>query len=97
LDDVLTSSGEGLGYPFDLDKLRFYERCLKAEKRVEKLVERCIDAWNRVAIAYDLHEVLKRLYKMVYGSWDVMGKRFAEVKKGSLAAAADKIFDGSNR
>jgi hypothetical protein len=33
---------------------------------------------------------------MVYGSWDVMGKRFAEVKKGSLVAA-DKIFDGSNR
>ncbi len=45
LDDVLTSSGEGLGYPFDLSKLRFYERCLKAEKRVEQLVERCI---NRV-------------------------------------------------
>ena len=35
-------------------------------------------------------------YKMVYGSWDEMGKRFAEAKKGSLAAA-DKIFDGSNR
>jgi hypothetical protein len=66
LDDVLTSSGEGLGYPFDLSKLRFYERCLKAEKRVGKLVERCIKAWNRVAIAYDVHEVLKRLHKSSY-------------------------------
>jgi hypothetical protein len=66
LDDVLTSSGEGLGYPFDLSKLRFYERCLKAEKRVEKLVERCINAWNRVAIAYDVHGVLKRLHKSSY-------------------------------
>ncbi len=27
---------------------------------------------------------------------DVIGKRFAEVKKGSLAAA-EKIFDGPNR
>ncbi|HJH25760.1 MAG TPA: hypothetical protein C5S37_03080 [Methanophagales archaeon] len=34
--------------------------------------------------------------KTVYGSWDVMGKRFAEVKKESLAAA-EKIFDGFNR
>ncbi len=67
LDEVLTSSGEGLGYPFDLSKLRFYERCLKAEKRVEKLVESCIKAWNRVAIAYDVHDVLKRLHKSSYG------------------------------
>jgi hypothetical protein len=66
LDDVLISSGEGLGYPFDLDKLRFYERCMEAEKRVEKLVERCINAWNRVAIAYDVHGVLKRLHKSSY-------------------------------
>lgn len=66
LDDVLTSSGEGLGYPFDLDKLRFYERCLKAEKHVEKLVVRCINTWNRVAIAYDAHRVLKRLHKSSY-------------------------------
>ena len=66
LDDALTSSGEGLGYPFDLGKLRFYERCLKAEKRVEKLVERCMNAWNRVAIAYDVHGVLKRLHKSSY-------------------------------
>lgn len=66
LDDALTSSGEGLGYPFDLGKLQFYERCLKAEKRVEKLVERCINAWNRVAIAYDVHGVLKRLHKSSY-------------------------------
>lgn len=66
LDDALTASGEGLGYPFDLGKLRFYERCLKAEKRVEKLVERCMNAWNRVAIAYDVHEVLKRLHKSSY-------------------------------
>ena len=66
LNDVLTSSGEGLGYPFDLSKLRFYERCLKAEKRVEQLVERCINAWNRVAIAYDVHGVLKRLHKSNY-------------------------------
>lgn len=29
----------------------------------------------------------------MYGSWDMMGKKLAEVKKGSLAAA-DKIFDG---
>lgn len=67
LDDVLTSSGEGLGYPFDLSKLRFYERCLKAEKHIGKLVERCIKAWNRVAIAYDVHNVLKRLHKSSYG------------------------------
>jgi hypothetical protein len=32
----------------------------------------------------------------VYRSWDVMGKRFDEVKKESLAAA-EKILDGSNR
>ena len=63
LDDVLISSGEGLGYPFDLGKLRFYELCLKAEKRVEKLVERCINAWNRIASAYDVHRILKRLHK----------------------------------
>ena len=34
--------------------------------------------------------------KTGYGSWDVMGKRLAEVKKESLAAA-EKILDGSNR
>lgn len=66
LDDVLTSFGEGLGYPFDLSKLRFYERCLKAEKHVEQLVERCIKAWNRVAIVYDVHNVLKGLHKSSY-------------------------------
>ena len=39
LDDVLTSSGEGLGYPFDFREPLFYERCLKAEKCVEQLVK----------------------------------------------------------
>ena len=34
--------------------------------------------------------------KTVYDSWEMMGKRFAEVKKESLAAA-EKILDGSNR
>jgi hypothetical protein len=74
LDDVLTSSGEGLGYPFDLSKLRFYERCLKAEKSVEQLVERCIKAWNRVAIAYDVRNVLKRLHNPIY-----MLAKYAEI------------------
>jgi hypothetical protein len=39
---------------------------------------------------------IEEYVKMVYGSWNVMGKMFAGVKKGYLAAA-DKIFDGSNR
>jgi len=53
LDDVSTSSGEGLGYPFDLGKLRFYERCLKAEpsytlaKYAEILQER--EVWFKKA------------------------------------------------
>ena len=34
--------------------------------------------------------------KTVYDSWEMMGKRFAEVKKESLAAA-EKILEGSNR
>jgi hypothetical protein len=34
--------------------------------------------------------------KTLYGSWDMMEKRLAEVKKESLAVA-EKILDGSNR
>jgi hypothetical protein len=145
---VLTSSGEGLGYPFDLSKLRFYERCLKAEKSVEQLVERCIKEWllapnvevqtpkgervirlertnngveqdfrsirrhgrrlkgnkdveglvqkEGVGLLLLLNMEIEGYVKTVYGSWDKMGKRFAEVKKESLAAA-EKILDGSNR
>ena len=66
LDGVLSSSGEGLGYPFDLSKLRFYERCLDAEKRVDKLVKRCIKAWKRVGVAYEVYNVLKRLHELGY-------------------------------
>ena len=66
LDGVLSSSGEGLGYPFDLSKLRFYERCLEAEKRVDKLVGRCIKAWKRVGITYEVCNVLKRLHESSY-------------------------------
>jgi len=34
--------------------------------------------------------------KMVYGSWEKMGKRFAEVKRESLVAA-ERLLDGPNR
>jgi len=43
-----------------------------------------------------LNQEIDGYVKTVYGSGGVMGKRFAEVKKGSLAVA-EKIFDGSNR
>ena len=88
LDDVLSSSGEGLGYPFDLSKLRFYERCLEAEKRVDKLVERCIKAWKRVGVAYDVCNVLRRLHESSYRLDDyarILQEREVWFKKARLA------------
>ena len=67
---------------------KYYERCLKSEKHVEQLVERCINAWNRVAIAYDVHGVLKRLHKSSYRLAkyaEILQEREVWFKKARLA------------
>lgn len=43
LDYVLNYKGEGLGYPFELEALCFYEKCLEIEKPVHDLVMRCAE------------------------------------------------------
>ena len=64
---------------------------LKGNKDVENLVQK-----EGVGLLLLLNMEVDEYVKTVYGSWEMMGKRFAKVKKESLAAA-EKIFDGSNR
>jgi hypothetical protein len=41
LEYVLKYKGEGLGYPFELQDLCFYEKCLLIEKPIQMLVTKC--------------------------------------------------------
>ncbi|MCK4733048.1 MAG: hypothetical protein KAT65_11380, partial [Methanophagales archaeon] len=79
------------GVEQDFRSIRRHGRRLKGNKDVEDLVQK-----EGVGLLLLLNMEVDGYVKTVYGSWDVRGKMFAEVKKESLAAA-EKIFDGSNR
>lgn len=79
------------GVEQDFRSIRRHGRRLKGNKDVEGLVQK-----EGVGLLLLLNMGIDEYVKTVYGSWDKMGKRFAEVKKESLAAA-EKILDGSNR
>lgn len=62
LSSVLTSSGEGLGYPFEMPVLRFYERCLAIEEPVAKLVLLCANNSIRLKMLCDVQNTLRLLH-----------------------------------
>ena len=79
------------GVEQDFRSIRRHGRRLKGNKDVEELIQK-----EGVGLLLLLNMEIGEYVKMVYGSWEMMGEKFAEVKKGSLAAA-EKIFDGPNR
>ena len=58
LEYVFDYKGEALGYPFDLEVLCFYEKCLEVEKPVHDLVMRCAE---KNVIVKNLCDVKKTL------------------------------------
>ena len=79
------------GVEQDFRSIRWHGRRSKGNKDVEELIQK-EGVWLLLLLNIEIDDYVKT----VYGSWDAMEKRFAEVKKESLAAA-DKILDGSNR
>ena len=80
------------GVEQDFRSIQRHCRRLKGNKDVEELIQK-----EGVWLLLLLNRGILEYVKTVYGSWDAMGKRFAEVKKESSLAAADTILDGSNR
>jgi len=62
LSYALADSGEGLGYPFEVPALRFYERCLAVEGPVYDLIHRCADQYTYLKILCDVQDVLRLLH-----------------------------------
>lgn len=62
LSYVLNYSGEGLGYPFELRALRFYERCLEIEKPVHDLVKKCAEEYVYLQSLCDVKKTLRLLH-----------------------------------
>lgn len=62
LATVLMYSGDGLGYPFELRILRFYERCLAIEKPVHDLVRHCAKHYVLLKVLCEVHSTLRLLH-----------------------------------
>lgn len=62
LEYVLEYKGEGLGYPFELQVLCFYEKCLEIEKPVHDLVMRCAEKNMYVKNLCNVKETLGLLH-----------------------------------
>lgn len=62
LEFVLNCSGEGLGYPFEIPILRFYERCLVIEKPVHDLVRHCAKHYVLLKVLCDVKSTLRLLH-----------------------------------
>lgn len=59
---VLKYKGEALGYPFELEDVCFYEKCLEIEKPVHDLVMRCAERNVYVKIVCDVKKTLGLLH-----------------------------------
>jgi len=88
LEFVLTSSGEGLGYPFEISVLRFYERCLAIEKPVQDLVRHCAKHYVLLKVLCDVQSTLRLLHPppAVRGKLHQDAKRILEREKWFIKA-----------
>lgn len=80
LEYVLNYKGEGLGYPFELQVLCFYEKCLEIEKPVHDLVMRCADKNLYVKNLCDIKQTLCLLHP-------------SSQVKGTIRKDADRLQD----
>ncbi len=62
LEYVLKYKSEGLGYPFELQDLCFYEKCLMIEEPVQRLVNRCAEEYVYVKSLCMVKETLCLLH-----------------------------------
>jgi len=83
LGHVLEYKGEGLGYPFELEILSFYDNCLKIEKPVHDLVMRCATEYVYVKLLCDVQKTLRLLHPppKVRGKLSKDAERLRERKK----------------
>lgn len=83
LEYVLTYKGEGLGYPFELQDLCFYEKCLQIEKTVQDLVRKCAQEYVYVKSLCEVKETLRLLHPppKVRGRLSKDAERLRERKK----------------
>lgn len=85
LNYALADSGEGLGYPFELPVLRFYERCLKIEESVNELIKRCADHYTYLKILCNVQDALGLLHPppAVRGKIITMLREYESARNGS--------------
>lgn len=74
----------------DFRACRRHVRRLQGNKNVEEVIQR-----EGVGLSLLLNMNIPEYVRMVYGSWDGMGKRFSEVDEKSLERA-DLLLQGYN-
>ena len=78
------------GVEMDFRACRRHARRLHGNKNVEEVIQR-----EGVGLSLLLNMNIPEYVRMVYGSWECMGKRFSEVDKKSLEQA-DLLLQGYN-